>query len=616
MSDNYDDELERIRKYIDERRANNYGMDDSKSNGNNPLYNKETTEVLSRISRKARYEDSSNNDNVDLNSIYKKRASNKVTTNNEEDKVNNIDEIEKKYEEDKKSKQVGKRRDKLGKKGYEPFHKFNITLTISMILFFMFMTFYVISTHSTLLIKKPIGTASLVIGIISFIGIILSIIFKIRCRDLSHSNHKFNVKLTITGIITSVVILALIPILNILHFWEYMDFVIAHKKMTALFIFAVVFILFIVYIIRVIMHKRFKTNTRRVFLTFFLICYSSAFIGMLFTFYGPLDGFREWLITTAMPTMEHQKYCKWFYSDAEIEKVMSKNYIVESGESTDESLIDKKQVTKYKDEYERQILEHEEGEKYKVIKLEVDGQQGFLAAIYDPTSIKVEVTQELGSRGEYVTHMAQRDDALLAINGGGFYDPGGSSWGGTPTGITISNGKIITNNEYGIATETGGVVGFTEDGTLMLLKVNTAREALNKGVVNAVSWGPFLIVNGVTSKVNGNGGWGPGARSAIGQRRDGVVLMLVIDSNASRTKGATMADLAEIMERYGAVNASNLDGGTSSVMALPKNIAKTEWNAPCKDYFTNTHCAINDPIDSTGTHQTRFIATSFVVLDK
>ena len=614
MKDNYDDELERIRKYIEKRRADNYGMIDNKSNGNNPLYNKETTEVLSRISRKKHYEDI----NDDLNSVYKKNNKVNIDKNitDDREKINNIDEIEKKYEEDKKRKKIGKRSDKLGKKGYEPFHKFNITLTISMMLFFMFMTFYVISTHSTLLIKKTIGSISFIIGIISFIGIILSIIFKIRCRDLSRSNHKFNVRLAITGIIVSIVLLALIPIVNILHFWEYMDFAIAHKKKTALAIFLIVFILFIIYILRVIMHKRFKTNTRRVFLTLFLICYSSAFIGMLFTFYGPIGGFREWLITTAMPTMEHQKYCKWFYSDSEIEKVMSKNYIVESGESTDKSLIDKKKVTKYKDEYERQILEHEEGQKYKIIKLEVDGQVGYLAAIYDPTSIKVEVTQELGSRGEYVTHMAQRNNALLAMNGGGFYDPGGSSWGGTPTGITISNGEIITNNEYGIATETGGVVGFTEDGTLMLLKVSTAREAINKGVVNAVSWGPFLIVNGVTSKVNGNGGWGPGARSAIGQRRDGVVLMLVIDSNASRTKGATMADLAEIMERYGAVNASNLDGGTSSVMVLPKDIAKSEWNAPCRDYFTNTHCAINDPIDSTGTHQTRFIATSFVVLDK
>jgi len=51
MKENYDDELERIKKYIEERRANNYGMPDS-NNGNNPLYNKENTEVLSRISRR------------------------------------------------------------------------------------------------------------------------------------------------------------------------------------------------------------------------------------------------------------------------------------------------------------------------------------------------------------------------------------------------------------------------------------------------------------------------------------------------------------------------------------------------------------------------------------
>lgn len=602
MKENYDDELERIKKYIEERRANNYGMP-STSNGNNPLYNKENTEVLSRISRRHNDEEYDTDDDTNYDKNDKKESRSKM------------DALEGLYEKELKSKSKNNER-RAKKEEYNPSKKHNVMFTICMMAFFMFMTFYVISTHSTLLIKKPLGTISLGICVVSFVGIIISIILKIRHRDLSHSNRKFNRKLTILSIIVSVLLLALIPALNIIRFWEYMDFVIAHKKMTALAIFAVVFILFVIFIIRVIMHKRFKDNTRRVLLSLFLICYSCGFIGMLFTFYGPLEGFKEWLITTAMPTMEHQKYCKWFYSDKEIKKVMSKNYIVESGESTKKDLIDKRKVTKYKDEYERQILEHEPGEKYKIIKLEVDGQQGFLAAIYDPTSIFVEVTQQLGSKGEYVTHMAQRNDALLAMNGGGFYDPGGSSWGGTPTGITISKGKVITNNEYGIATESGGVIGFTEDGTLMLLKVNTAREALNQGVVNAVSWGPFLIVNGVMSKVNGNGGWGPGARSAIGQRRDGVVLMLVIDSNASRTKGATMADLAEIMNRYGAVNAANLDGGTSSVMALPKDIAKSTWNAPCRDYFTNTHCAINDPIDSTGTHQTRFVATSFVVLDK
>lgn len=577
MKNEYEKELEDIKKYL-EKKAHNDTI-----NKNNPIYKYEN---LSREDRRVKFDDGYEKTLVDLN---------KDIINEQASLDNN-----KRYQSKK----------------YEPYKKDNILLTISIIAFCMFTTFFVISTHSTLLVKKPFNYVSIVISFVSFILIIISIVLKIRHRDLSKSNHKFNKKLTIMTLIISILLIGIIILLNMVKFWKFLDLFIAHKKMIAVIIGIVILTLFTVFIIRLLMHKRFKDNTRRVILSLFLICVSEVFIAFNFTLYGPLKGFKEWLITTAMPTMNHQKYCKWFYSDKEIEAVMSKNYVIESGESTDKKLITKKKTTKYKDEYERQILEHEEGENYKIVKLEVDGMPAYLAAIYDPTSIKVEVTRSLGSRGEYVTKMAERNNALLAINGGGFMDPGGSSWGGTPTGITISNGKIITNNEYGSATSNGGVIGFTEDGTLMLLKVNTAAEALRQGVTNAVSWGPFLIVNGVSSKISGNGGWGMGARTAIGQRRDGVVLLLVVDSNASRTKGATMSDLTEIMERYGAVNASNLDGGTSSVMALPKQIAKSEFNATCHDYFTNAYCAINDPIDSTGTHQTRYIATSFVVLDK
>ena len=114
------------------------------------------------------------------------------------------------------------------------------------------------------------------------------------------------------------------------------------------------------------------------------------------------------------------------------------------------------------------------------------------------------------------------------------------------------------------------------------------------GVRDAVTMGPFLIVNGKPSFIKGNGGWGYAARSAIGQRADGTVLLLVIDSNETRTKGATMVDLTEIMQRYGAINAANLDGGTSSVMVENYQI-------------------INDPIDSALRHKTRPIATCWLV---
>ena len=96
--------------------------------------------------------------------------------------------------------------------------------------------------------------------------------------------------------------------------------------------------------------------------------------------------------------------------------------------------------------------------------------------------------------------------------------------------------------------------------------------------------------------IKGNGGWGYGARTAIGQRKDGIVLMLVVDSNEFRTKGASIKDLAEIMQKYGAVNAANLDGGTSSALVINNKL-------------------INDPINSALQHKTRGIPTIFKVVD-
>ena len=59
----------------------------------------------------------------------------------------------------------------------------------------------------------------------------------------------------------------------------------------------------------------------------------------LFLFYGPWDGFRNFWITSAMTTMNHQYLAKWFYSDETISKVLNKNVVIESGESTNPDLI-------------------------------------------------------------------------------------------------------------------------------------------------------------------------------------------------------------------------------------------------------------------------------------
>lgn len=329
----------------------------------------------------------------------------------------------------------------------------------------------------------------------------------------------------------------------------------------------------------------------------FMTVYIVGCVAFLLLLYGPYNNFKDWLITTAMATMNHHYYCTWFYSEEEIKEVFSRNYIKETGDSTDDSLIqvngDSIKQNTYANEYEKAIMEKEEGALYKLINFEVNGCKAYLAVIYDPSKVSVTTTKYIGNTGQYVTTMAKNTNAVVAINGAGFKDPGYSSNGSLPRGITIVDGKIKTNNEYG-AVKTGGIIGFTKENKLVLLKNKTAVEALEMGVRDAVSWGPFLIVNGKSAYTSGNGGWGYAARTAIGQRADGIVLLLVVDSNYNRSKGASMVDLTKIMENYGAINASNLDGGTSSVMAINGEL-------------------INDPIDSSLAHQTRPIATSFIV---
>ena len=72
-----------------------------------------------------------------------------------------------------------------------------------------------------------------------------------------------------------------------------------------------------------------------------------------------------------------------------------------------------------------------------------------------------------------------------------------------------------------------------------------------------------------------------------------------------------MVDLTDIMDKYGAINAANLDGGTSTVMVLQQKEA-----LKYKDACTSTYCYINDPVDGALRHRTRAIATSIIVTDK
>lgn len=323
----------------------------------------------------------------------------------------------------------------------------------------------------------------------------------------------------------------------------------------------------------------------KILLGLFVVAWTVGGYTVLGLLYYPGTQFKDWLITTAMTTMNHQYLATWFYDEYDVNMVLAKNSVVESGEDTNPNLINFSEPdfnkTTFKNEFEREILTRNEGnDLYKIIDIKRDTFKGKMAVIYDPSKVKLGVSKGTGSSlsgsyGQFITDIASRYNAVIATNAGGFYDPDWNSTGGVPHGVVISNGELIANNVR--ANSSGGIVGFTKDNKLVLARMS-AREALNAGYRDAVDFGPFLIVNGKSSYINGNGGWGDAPRTAIAQREDGIVLLLVIDGRQAGSVGADMNDLTEVLLDYGAINAANMDGGTSTAMELNGEIISNPRN--------------------------------------
>ena len=293
----------------------------------------------------------------------------------------------------------------------------------------------------------------------------------------------------------------------------------------------------------------------------------------LFFTYGPIDYFRNLLVTTAMTTKSHHYLAKTLYSEETIYEIMDSNYMEEVNENTNLTEINIGNIeekTEYDSIYEEQILKRDKDAVYKIIPLSGNTYKGYLVAVYDPSRIELVTSRYLGKRGETVQEMAKREDALIAINAGGFADAGGVGNGGTPTGSLIQDSNLIYQGQdtgWG-----GGIVGFTKDNILMLYK-GTANDAIEQGIEDAVDFGPFLIVNGKRSIAKGNGGYGISSRTAIGQRQDGIVLFVVIDGRQpGYSLGINMSELTDIFVRYRAYNAVNLDGGASSSLVENKKL--------------------------------------------
>ncbi len=189
--------------------------------------------------------------------------------------------------------------------------------------------------------------------------------------------------------------------------------------------------------------------------------------------------------------------------------------------------------------------------------------KGKLMIVRDPSKVIVGTLDAYGAayHGLYLYEFLEKYDAIGGTNAGGFEDVGGFGNGGTPEGLVIRNGQLAWGTPGGWYID---VVGFDANNRLHVGDMS-GQQALDLGLTSAVSFtpGPVLIQDGVMRTGLG-GGLNP--RTCIGQTADGTVLLLVLEGRKPDSLGATYDDIAQLMYNFGAVNAANLDGGSSSLM--------------------------------------------------
>ena len=275
--------------------------------------------------------------------------------------------------------------------------------------------------------------------------------------------------------------------------------------------------------------------------------------------HGPSESAKELFATTILETGQLKFLANVFLSKEELQEIVDKNSLQDMDVEVDENLINTE------GNKEKELIE--------IHNVSGDGFEGTMMVVNDPSKISLATTYPWGEYGKELGVIVDEAGAIAGVNGGIYYSSGNK--GGRPYGVTVSNGEIkdITLGWSGLY-----LIGFDENNLLRIISL----EGMNKSAVekmvkeekirDAISFQEEssdannhfvkLIINGEKRELSGKGS-GQNPRTAIGQRKDGSVLILVTDGRGKNGHlGATASDLIEIMAEYGAVNAANIDGGS------------------------------------------------------
>ncbi len=315
------------------------------------------------------------------------------------------------------------------------------------------------------------------------------------------------------------------------------------------------------------MAKKFFKTIGKIFSfigVFLIVVLLTLYLTVVLFVHGPSTNAKDLFVTTILETGQLKFLASLVLNKEEINAIVSKNSLKDLDSEVDTDLIDVAAGS-----FEQDLVE--------VHEIVGNNFAGKMMIVNDPSKVSIATTYPWGEYGKELDKLVTENHAIAGINGGLYQSD--ANKGGRPLGVTVSNGEIqdISLGYTGLY-----LIGFDTDNILRIISLDGKNKSdvekliKEEHIRDAIAFQEEasdknnhfvkLIVNGEKRELNGLGS-GANPRTAIGQRKDGAVLFLVTDGRGKNGHlGATASDLIEIMEKYGAVNAANLDGGSSSTM--------------------------------------------------
>ena len=295
-------------------------------------------------------------------------------------------------------------------------------------------------------------------------------------------------------------------------------------------------------------------GTKKLFHVLYFISCEIVFVLLfmvLLVYYGPFNNVRESAVSTIMGTSSNHYLATMFLSKSKINSILEK---------TDPAFKNAKEDPN-KEDLNKIIVSNKGDNDIQIIDIKENHFTGKLIMIKDPKRITVGLTPYLGHKGALLREIIQTSKTIGGINAGGFVDDNLMGTGGNPIGIIINNNKILYQQS---GMQNFNIIGFNNHDILIVSNNMSLNEIKSSDLRCAVSFGPVLIAGGKPLVAFGGKTLQP--RSAIGQKKDGTVMLLAIDGRQLNSKGANYMELQNVLLKYDAYNAANLDGGSSTTL--------------------------------------------------